>query len=69
MNSGNAVAIGAIVLLIVGAFIFYQQQQAAAAAAAQGRTLGGAIANTIGGIGNIVGAAVNMGASGSGGSA
>ena len=67
MNSGNVVAVGAIVLLIVGAFIFYQQQRAAAEAAAQSRTLGGAIANTIGGIGNIVGAAVGMASSGSGG--
>lgn len=59
---------GVIVLAVVvgGAFLVYRQQQADAERAAYNSSLGGAIANTIGGVGNIIGAAVGMAGNGSG---
>lgn len=56
---------GAILLgvIAIGAFLIYRQQQADAARFAYDHSLGGAISNTIGGVGNIVGAAVGLGTS------
>lgn len=65
MNANVAIG-AAIVLVAIGGFLYYQNQQAAAQRYAYEHSLGGAIGTTIGGIGNIVGAAVGM--AGNGGS-
>lgn len=65
--TGNA-AIGLVaVMLVIGGYLVYQQQRAAAEAAAYNRSLGGSIANTVAGVGGIIGAAVGMAGSGGNG--
>lgn len=64
----NANVSAAIVIAVVAAaaFLVYRQQQADAARFAYEHSLGGSISTTIGGIGNIVGAAVGLAGNGSG---
>jgi len=55
------IVIGAfVVIAIIAGGLVYQANANAQANLAYGRTLGGSIANTIGGVGNIVGAVVGM---------
>lgn len=63
----TSTVLGAVVLLAaIGGFLIYRQQQADRARFAYDHSLGGAISNTIGGVGNIIGAAVGMAGNGSG---
>jgi hypothetical protein len=68
MNPATVVAIGAVVVAAIIGLIFYQSQQRAAEREAYSRTLGGGISTILSGVGSTIGAAVNMGASGSSGS-
>jgi len=60
MNTTTIMGMIIIAILAIGGLLYYQAQSAARARAAYNQSLGGAISNTIGGVGAIVGAAVGL---------